>query len=84
MSASLKDELTSKESQYSLEIRKINDEKDRYIKEISIQKSYLQETTIRSQQLETGMKELKQTMDISNKKYSDTLTKISKEHERVC
>jgi hypothetical protein len=79
----LKDELKSQESTLCLEIRKVSDERDRYCKEVAVQKTYLDEATIRIADLDASGRELKAELEAQSKKYGETLARIAKEQEKV-
>lgn len=61
----------------------MTDERDRLHKDFHVQKSYLDESMMRNDQLEHGMNELKMLMDDSTMHYSNTLMSLSKDHEHV-
>lgn len=83
MSASLKDELRSQESALCLEIRKVSEERDRHFRELAVQKTYLDESTVRINDLDVSSRELKAELETQSKKYGDSLARIAREQEKV-
>ena len=83
MNETFKHELGAQESAYSLEIRKLSEERDRYAREAEIQKSYASESAARASELDASCQELKIEIDEIELKHSDDLVRLAKEQEKV-
>lgn len=61
----------------------MSDERDRYCKELAVQKTYLDESTVRISDLDVSSRELKAELEAQTKKYGDSLARIAREQEKV-
>ena len=79
----MKDELRSQESMFSLEIRKISEERDRHLREVAVQKTYVEETHARIADLETSCRELKLEIENQGESHNERLNRIANEQDQV-
>jgi uncharacterized protein YoxC len=79
----MKDELRAQESVFSLEIRKLAEERDRALREVAVQKTYVDEAATRVGDLDQSSRELKSEIETQARKYSENLARIAQEQEQV-
>jgi hypothetical protein len=79
----MKDELRAQESVFSLEIRKLAEERDRALREVAVQKTYVEEAAARVGDLDQSSRELKSEIETQSRKYSANLARIAQEQEQV-
>ncbi len=79
----MKDELRSQESMFSLEIRKISEERDRYLREVAVQKTYVEEANVRIADLESSCRELKLEIENQGESHNERLNRIANEQDQV-
>lgn len=83
IAANMKDELRAQESLYSLEIRKISEERDRAVREVAVQKTFVDETAERVNDLDQSCRELKNEVEAQAHKYGENLARIARGQEKV-
>jgi len=79
----MKDELRSQESMFSLEIRKISEERDRHLREVAVQKTYVEEANARIADLESSCRELKVEIENQGESHNERLNRIANEQDQV-
>jgi hypothetical protein len=79
----MKDELRAQESIYSLEIRKLSDERDRAVREVAVQKTFVDEAAARVNDLDQSSRELKSELEAQARTYSENLAHLQREQEKV-
>jgi uncharacterized protein YoxC len=79
----MKDELRAQESVFSLEIRKLAEERDRALREVAVQKTYVDEAAARVGDLDQSSRELKNEIETQSRKYSENLARMAQEQEQV-
>ena len=80
---SVKDELRAQESIFSLEIRKISEERDRAVRDVNVQKTFVDEASERVNDLDATCRELRLQLEMQSSQHSESLARIAKEQEHV-
>lgn len=83
LTKSMKDELRSQESVFSLEIRKVSEERDRHQREVAVQKTYVDESNTRIADLEVTCRELKMEIENQGETHNERLGRIASEQDKV-
>jgi capsular polysaccharide biosynthesis protein len=83
ISAATKDELRGQESIYSLEIRKISEERDRAVREVAVQQSFVDEAAERVNDLDQSSRDLKSELEAQARKYGENLARMAREQGTV-
>ena len=61
----------------------MSEERDRYARELAVQKTYLEEASLRIQDLDVSSRELKGELEAQSRKYTDSLARIAADQEKV-